>query len=145
MTMKYKTQCICQIPDWEEQSQLFPSIRYSHDHGYSGCNGTGEVEYDLDNLDEIDGEFSNVVVWSENKDDEIDIGEYDEDIIVRFTCNCGNEMFFSEGGNSVCSCGRVYRLNVYLEKNNTHKGDMEYWDKIKASKYKRFGDENDND
>jgi len=144
MPMKYKTQCICQMPNWEEQSKLLPSIRESHDRGYGGCNGTGEIEYPLSyglRQSKIDGEFTDVVAWADPEDDPTDIDSYDSDIWVYFKCSCGDEISFSSYGIDVCSCGRVYQLDVILTKNDTHKGDMEYWEKIKKSKYERYSDE----
>jgi hypothetical protein len=131
--MTYKTQCICQVPLWEEKLKLFPSFKHLCD-----CKGTKETEHNL-SLDTYDGEFVPVIVWAEEEDSHTDIDDYQDDIYVKFTCECGDTIYFSEFGVShVCSCGRVYELIGQVLKNDTHKDDAEYWDKIKTEKYMMF-------
>ena len=123
MAMKYKTKCICQI-----------DLNYLTRHTMLGnvcvwCNGSGEVEYDL-RPDNYKGKFTKVKLWTDKPDDTVDASiEYDE-LTLRLRCSCGDEVFFSDSSDTVCSCGRVYRVNVSIKKDDTHLGDMEYWDRF---------------
>lgn len=134
MSMKYKTQCICQHPDWNSKLTSQPvSLRWMCE-----CHGSKEEEREL-RLDEYDGDFVPVVQWAEKEGESTDIEDYYDDIYVRFVCSCGDEISLNEfGDDTVCSCGRVYRLTGEIQKNDTHKSDTEYWDKVKKEKYIRF-------
>ena len=130
--MKYKTQCMCRHPAYYKDTILHRL------HDLDPCDENHEVEREL-SLDLYDGEFSEAIIWADDPNSE-DLSEYKSDIYVGFKCSCGDEISLSEFGYSdkVCSCGRVYRLSCAIEKNDTHKNDMEYWDKIKKEQYKRY-------
>ena len=145
MPMKYKTQCICQHPNWNKDHNYY---EYHDKYDAKEHDENKDIERDL-TLDIPDFETAHVYNylsdehWDEIKNDVNVDGRItdQEEVFYWITCTCGDKLVLSD--NVVCSCGRIWKVEVKVLKDDTHKDDMEYWDKIKASKYKRFGKEDE--
>lgn len=81
------------------------------------------------NVDSYKGVYTKAVIWTDEPNGKTDIEKYRDDIWVKITCECGDEVSFSEWGQQVCKCGRVYKLSGDVEKDDTYKGNFEYWKK----------------
>lgn len=130
MTMRYKSKCVCQTEEDRDSFIFANGVCWM-------CHGKGESEYDLSLEDaKLDGEFSPARFYSESPEEPTDASISYEDISVLIKCSCGDEVFFGDMYNTkVCSCVRIYNIDVVISKDDIHKGDMEYWDKIKKEKY----------
>ena len=130
MTMRYKKRCVCQTTDDKESFIFWNNVCWM-------CHGKGESEYDLTLEDaKLDGEFFPARFYSESPEEPTDAELVYDDISVSIRCSCGDEIFFGDMYNTkVCSCGRIYNIDVVISKDDTHKGDMEYWDKVKSGLY----------
>lgn len=84
------------------------------------CDGKGYNFYDFHPHD-YDGN------WVEIDWETVGV---DSDIDIRLTCICGERLWASDD-NVVCTCGRIYQTVVKYEVDETHLGDMEYWENYK--------------
>ena len=144
MPMTYKTQCPCQMPGFEKQVN---EIFHGDSRSLCKCNGTKEVELDLtlnfpDFTPAMVSNYLSDDMWEDAKSkDELDARITDEELYSVIECSCGDRLYLG-GDASVCKCGRVYKLEVNILKDDTHRNDDKYWEKIKKEKYVRYGEEN---
>ena len=135
--MRYKTKCICQIdPNYKERHKVsFAGNEWIPP--CSWCSDTGEKEFDLSITRSEMSYPEPTVFWSESPDDPVDATlEWDE-LLANIKCSCGDDIFLQGDGDAiVCSCGRVYYLQANVLKDDTYRGDDEYWEKERIKKGK---------
>src|SRR3990167_1137167 len=112
MALRTKVPCSCTIEGYIDI--IRPDLK-EYPYLCAFCRGSKEVEYDVD-FEYYEGQFEGVD-WEK-------INDYYEDVYSDFKCQCGDKISMSEGGTTkACECGRVYRLSLSIEVDETHLGN----------------------
>lgn len=113
MALEVEVPCMC-VNEW--YLDMHPSFR-NLPSLCPWCHGAKKHPVDV-YFEHYSGEFG-IVDWR-------DICDYQDDIYMAFECQCGDRISFTEGGeNRACKCGRIYRLSVKLEVDETGVGDTQ--------------------